>query len=388
MDEILISLIAPTRGRVEGMLSFLESARALAACPENIEVVVVVDENDPESQAITFEGLRLVRVVVPPGLTMGALHMAGYGASRGKYIMLANDDVRVRTDAWDEQTLTVFRSFPDDIVLVHVNDMEQQQKLCILPFVSRRFCELSNGICPEEYMRYYIDDHIYDVFELLAKHGHERIVYLSGVVFEHLNVVIDPAGKRLYQYNSKIQTQDATLFYEMAPARVALAARLAAWIEVEHRSRTAVERRGSPLAPHVIAGSSRRPRFRRFMSEGNPILQRMPPFVEREIGRLFCIFGFSRIGTSLWNSACSRKARKKPQPVLVDPDRCGFAVFLYEHRYFFISADKLAALGGQLSPERCRNGAIPDMQVVDSLAEASALITRIKAKAATGSIFT
>ncbi|MGB7098512.1 MAG: glycosyltransferase family A protein [Xanthobacteraceae bacterium] len=382
MDDILISLIVPTRGRPAGMLAFLESVHANASFPQNIEAVMVVDEDDLESQAITFEGLRLVKVVVPPDLTMGALHTAGYRASRGKYIMLANDDVRVRTDAWDEQTLAAFRSFPDDIVLVHVNDMEQQQKLCVLPFVSRRFCDLSNGICPEEYMRYYIDDHVYDVFELLAKHGHDRIVYLSGVVFEHLNVVIDPAGKRLYQYNSKIQAQDATLFHEMAPARVALAARLAAWIEVERRSRTAVERRGAPLAQHVIAAAARRPKFRRFISEGNPILQRMPPFVEREIGRLFCIFGFSRIGTSLWNSACSRKAREKPQPVLVDPARWGFGVFLYDHKYFFVSADKLAALGGELPLEQCRSGAIPNVTVVNSLAEASALIARMKEKAA------
>ncbi len=61
MDEILISLIVPTRGRVEGMLAFLESVRAHAACPQNIEVVVVVDADDPASQAISFEGLSLLR---------------------------------------------------------------------------------------------------------------------------------------------------------------------------------------------------------------------------------------------------------------------------------------------------------------------------------------
>lgn len=378
MDEILISLIAPTRGRVEGMLSFLESVRAHAACPENIEVVMVVDEDDPESQAISFEGLNLVRVVMPAGLNMGALIMAGYRASHGQYIMLANDDVRARTKGWDERALAAFRSFPDDIVLVHVNDMEQKDKLCTFPFVSRKFCELGEGICREEYMRYYIDDHIYDVFELLAKRGHERIVYMPDVVFEHLNVVIDSAGKREYQYNPKIQAQDATLFYELAPTRLDVGTRLAAWIEAQ--SLEAVERR-KQLVPNVIAAASRRPRSRRFMSEGNPILQRMPPFVEREAGRLFCALGFSRIGTALWNRACSRKAREKPQPVLVDPDRCGFAVFLYEHKYFFISADQLAALGGRLAIEQCRSGIIPSVQVVDSLAEASALIARMKEKA-------
>lgn len=383
MDEIRISLIVPTRGRSEEMLAFLESVRAHASSPQNIEVIMVVDEDDPESHAIAFKGLNLVKVVVPPGQNMGALNMAGYRASRGEYIMLTNDDARVRTKGWDDQTLAAFRSFPDDIALIQVNDTTQEEKLCIFPFVSRRFCELVNGICPEEYIRYRIDDHIHHIFRFLASYGHERIVYMPGVVFEHLNVVISAAGKREPVLNPNIQVMDTVLFYELARSRRELALRLAAWIDAKRESHKVAEVGRSFLAPQVGQTPSRRPESFRFMPEDNPILQRLPSFAEREIGRLFCALGLSRIGTPLWNHAQSRKASRIPQPVLVDPDRCGFAAFLYDHKYFFVSAEHLAALGGKLSAEQCQSGVLPKMQVVDSLTEASALVARMKEKSPT-----
>jgi glycosyltransferase involved in cell wall biosynthesis len=381
MDEILISLIVPTRGRPEGMLAFLESVHANASAPQNIEAVMVVDEDDPESQAIAFKGLSLVKVVVPPGLTMGALVTAGYRASSGEHIMLANDDIVVKTKAWDDRALAAFRSFPDGIALIHVNDTMQQDNLCIFPFVSRKFCELSNGICPEQYIRYRIDDHIHHVFEFLARYGHERIVYLPDVVFEHLNVVVSAAGKRAYIANPKIQALDTALFYELADSRKELALRLAAWIDSKRQSHPVVERGSS--APRTERLPTRRPKFSRFMPEDSAFLQRLPPFAEREIGRLSCALGLSRIGTQLWNHAKSRRASRMPQPVLVDPDRYGFAVFLYDHKYFFVSAKRLAALGGRLSAEQCQKGALAGVQVVESLAEASALVGRLKGKAAT-----
>ena len=46
MDEVLISLIVPTRGRPRKMLSFLEGVRDHATSPQNIEIVMVVDDEE------------------------------------------------------------------------------------------------------------------------------------------------------------------------------------------------------------------------------------------------------------------------------------------------------------------------------------------------------
>ena len=109
MSEPEISIIVPTRGRPEDMLAFLASVRSNASDPGNIEIVIVVDEDDEGSQHLEDPRLVLNTVVVPPGMTMGALNMAGYRASVGRYILLCNDDVRVRTPDWDLKTLRVFK---------------------------------------------------------------------------------------------------------------------------------------------------------------------------------------------------------------------------------------------------------------------------------------
>lgn len=246
MGEVLISLIVPTRGRPGRMLSFLRSVCDHASAPQNIEVVMVVDEDDPASHALTFDGLSLVPVVVPAGLTMGSLNMAGYEASRGKYIMLTNDDVVVQTAGWDEKALAAFRSIGDDVALVHVNDLIFREKLCTFPFVSRKFCEYAGGICPAEYVRYRIDDHVFSVFNLVSLLGHNRIIYLPDVVFEHQNVVMNLAGRLKYVPIPEIHAKDTALFEAMQAGREELAARLTDWIDT-HRQSEADEMRRAVL---------------------------------------------------------------------------------------------------------------------------------------------
>src|SRR5947209_6268747 len=138
-----LSLLVPTRQRVAQLRRFLDSLAATASHPEGLEVVLVVDEDDPASAAVRHDALTIRHVLVPPGQTMGALNMAAYEASAGRYVMLLNDDVVARTAVWDDRLLASFRTFPDEIVLVHVNDTLLRENLCTFPAVSRRFCELA-----------------------------------------------------------------------------------------------------------------------------------------------------------------------------------------------------------------------------------------------------
>jgi glycosyltransferase involved in cell wall biosynthesis len=226
-----LSLIVPTRNRPGPLRRFLDSVARTASDPETIEVVLVIDNDDRKSAAVRHPLLTLKHVNVPPGLTMGSLNMEGYGASAGRYLMLLNDDVVARTPRWDEQVLACMRRFPDDIVLVHVNDTLLRENLCTFPLLSRTFCELAGGICPREYVRYRIDDHIEDVFNLLAFLGHSRSVYLPDVVFEHFNAVDHPQAGRIYQSAPDILAIDAPQFDALFAARKEFALRLVDHIE-------------------------------------------------------------------------------------------------------------------------------------------------------------
>jgi hypothetical protein len=247
-----LSLIVPTRERTGQLRRLLDSLAATASRPEALEVVLVVDADDQASLDFLagFKGegraggvspllganeasprqtgglrppLALSRVVVPPGQSMGALNMAGYEASSGEHLMLLNDDVVARTPGWDEKILARCRRYPDGVFLVHINDTLLRENLCTFPVISRAWCELAGGLCPREYVRYRIDDHIEDVFNLLAFLGERRTIYLPDVVFEHFNFVESEHAPREYHSDPGILALDAPRFLEMLPARKELA---------------------------------------------------------------------------------------------------------------------------------------------------------------------
>jgi hypothetical protein len=222
----IFSLIVPTRQRTAQLQRLLQSLAATTANPRALEIVLVVDADDTESVAFQFDRLHVERVVVEPGLTMGALNRAGYEASSGNYLMLLNDDVIARTRRWDRKVLACFKKSPDEIVLVHTNDTLFCDGMCTFPIVSRTFCELAGGICPSTYVRYRIDDHIEDIFNLLGVLGERRTVYLPEVVFEHDKFIAQPKGGRAYVPDMETLAVDAPRFEATFAERKELALRL------------------------------------------------------------------------------------------------------------------------------------------------------------------
>lgn len=219
----LFSLIVPTRGRAQELRRFLGTVRDTARDPSSIEVIAVIDVDDPESCEFSFTDLQFARVLVPPGQTMGSLNQAGFRAARGEYLMLLNDDVVVHTPGWDVQLREALESHPDGIVLAHVNDLIFRDTLCTFPALTRAFCEMAGGICPARYRRYRIDDHIHHVFDLIHLLGHTRRVYLPDVVFEHSNVIRNPAGGLAYVPDPSVHRLDSDLFEALISERRRLA---------------------------------------------------------------------------------------------------------------------------------------------------------------------
>ena len=181
------SLILPTRERPALARRMLDSVFATAERPENVEIIAYVDHDDRASLALEHPCLSLVKLVRPRA-TMGAITQACYAAASGRFIMLANDDIVFRTPGWDRAVLERFHAVGDDLALVWGNDLFRGARLPSHPILSRTACELMGGVCPEQYRRDYIDAHIYDIFRLLSRIGHHRLVYMPDVVFEHLHV--------------------------------------------------------------------------------------------------------------------------------------------------------------------------------------------------------
>lgn len=226
----VFSLIVPTRHRPAQLRRFLDSLRQTTRQRDCVEVILVVDEDDEGSGATRAEGLTLRHVSGRPGRTMGELNRAGCAVATGEFVMLLNDDVICRTPGWDRLVLRRLRRVPDGIVLLHVDDGLFGEDLCTFPLVSRTFLDLAGGICSADYRRYCIDDHVEQVFHLLAVLGDWRTVYLSEVLFEHHNVVEAAPGPRRYAVNDAILVEDQRRFEESFAERKDLALRLKEYI--------------------------------------------------------------------------------------------------------------------------------------------------------------
>ncbi len=265
---IKFSFLMPTRNRPDLVKRFFQSLADTTAFPEFIEVVLAADEDDPVSQAITEDRFQLTHVVTPKGANMGELNRACYQASKGRYVCLINDDVVVRTRAWDRAVYNVFSRFDDDVALIHTNDLMFEEKLCTFPILSRTACD-EIGVCPPGYRRYRIDDHIYDTYNMLAHTGYKRIIYLPDVIFEHDNYAhqgsqgsghVGGNDKRVYVPKQDIINLDAVDFDEAFATRKSDALKLAHIIEAR-KTTLAEERAKATLATVRDSHSYRRPEF-------------------------------------------------------------------------------------------------------------------------------
>jgi hypothetical protein len=236
----LFSFLLPTRGRPEGVQQFLQSVAETTEELDQIEVVLGVDDDDLSSHHFTHDRVRLKTTVFPHGLTMGRMNRACFDVSCGRYIFLMNDDVVSCTEGWDRRVRQAFAYLGDDIALIHVNDGIFGDKLCTFPLLSRQAC-LEIGLCPPDYRRYKIDDHIMETYTLLERLGYPRIIYLDDVIFRHDNfklateagatAVFFAPGGRAFAANQEDIAFDVAFYEHEIDIRKRDALKLAAMID-------------------------------------------------------------------------------------------------------------------------------------------------------------
>lgn len=237
-DVMDLSLLLPTRGRVPLVQRLFESIVESTATLNRLEVVLYVDEDDAESRSIVHPKLSVVKVIGAPSETMGGMNRACYEASRGRYVMLMNDDAVFRTQRWDIRVLEVASRFSDGIALIYGNDLDQGEAVPTFPIVSRTVCEVLGEICPRGYRNLHIESHLLDIFKQLAKLGHNRIGYLEDVVVEHLHYSVGKAEPDSISVK-KNQRADDFLFIALDDERAFKAKLLAKHIEAAHSHHSA-----------------------------------------------------------------------------------------------------------------------------------------------------
>ncbi len=221
-----LSILLPTRGRPDRLKCLFESLIATTARLRCLEVVLYLDANDAQSQAVACPEMNITRLIRPRGAPMGRIMRECYETSSGRWVMLMNDDVVIRTNGWDAAMLEAFEGFPDGVALVYGNDLDQGGRVPTFPAMPRSSSGMIGGPCPPDYLNLHIESHIFDIFNRLRALGHDRIRYLDGVVFEHMHYTVGKSGVDA-TYVKKDPGHDDMLFLGYAEERRHAAARLA-----------------------------------------------------------------------------------------------------------------------------------------------------------------
>ena len=234
-NSILISLLLPTRNRPALVARLFDSINATAANCGRIEVILYIDDDDVASHQLDSNVFEVVRII-GPSLSMGEYNSACLARARGEIIVLANDDMVIRTIGWDNALIRADALIDDGIYLAYANDLIKKGGLSTFPILSRRTCTLLVDPYPAVYRGACIDTHLFDTFQRLLHAGFDRIVYLDEVVFEHLHF---RAGKAPADdtYRRRGRFDDDATFVGLAESRRMNAVRLAEAI------------RGNPLPP-------------------------------------------------------------------------------------------------------------------------------------------
>jgi hypothetical protein len=229
----ILSLLVPSRGRPHQLRRFLDSAYATADRPDSVETVVFLDGDD----AVNYGGIAApgpVRRITGRADSMGARNTRCLEAARGEILVLANDDVVVRTPGWDRLIRAAAARFADGVYLLYPNDLFKGARLSTFPVLSRRTCALLGDPFPDRYRGSFIDVHLLDVFQRLRRQGFDRVRYLEDVVFEHMHYRLN---KSPYDdtYRKRERFGDDVTYYLLEGERQRAAARLLAAIAPEAR---------------------------------------------------------------------------------------------------------------------------------------------------------
>jgi glycosyltransferase involved in cell wall biosynthesis len=224
-----ISLLLPTRCRPHLIQRLFHSISEKTFNPENIEIILCLDDDDPSRDQIPEGGLNVVKIVGPRA-TMGTYNSIALSHASGDIIMLMNDDLTIETPQWDMKVIEFCRSITDGIFMAYPHDTDNGGKISSFPILSRKTCQILVDPFPRWYESLYIDHHLHDIFIRLTQLGPERMFYLKDIVFDHHHFS-NGKVRQDASYGHKNRFRDSTAFINLRIKRQASAKRLFAAIE-------------------------------------------------------------------------------------------------------------------------------------------------------------
>ena len=146
-DSTLFSVIFPTRGRKKPLLKSIKTLYDLADNPDQIEVLLAMDDDDVEHIQYVEKTIipKFPKVKIYPMRRLGYKKFNMYvntlaGLSKGDWIIIWNDDALMQTQSWDK----IVRSYDDQpvpLLRVIVPGMTEHP-FSLFPIIQREWYEV------------------------------------------------------------------------------------------------------------------------------------------------------------------------------------------------------------------------------------------------------
>ncbi len=182
--EVSISVVVPTRGRPGLARELMNDLYRNAIDPDEVEVLLLVDEDDTPSHSLDHAKLR-VRRWIGPRRGMGALTCFAGAVAAGRVLLLLNDDIRMRTYGWDRRISVAVSQFSDGVALVYGNDLHQGRRSATFPAISREALDCIGLPANPRVNHFHIESHLMSIFLRLRRKGCDRLVFLEDLVMGH-----------------------------------------------------------------------------------------------------------------------------------------------------------------------------------------------------------
>ena len=206
-----ISVLLPTRSRPGRFIESVVAMLRLASRLERIELIVYVDEDDPdlakygvirEQLMVKFSNLnRLQFFLGPPIGTNRCVNMMAE-AAEGDILFHASDDAVMRTQGWDDiLDQRTQEAYPDGVYLTWFDDGLLGDKMPVHPIVGRAWKETLGFFLPCYFIHLNSDARLMDIATRVG-----RTLYIKEALYEHCHhghgaAQIDATYERTLQRN-------------------------------------------------------------------------------------------------------------------------------------------------------------------------------------------
>jgi hypothetical protein len=207
MSRILIKF--PTRARYSKAKEVINNYLSFAVNPEDIQVIVSVDQDDQPEKYVFTEPCVKVKVGLSNG-KIDAVNRDMPDTSTFDILLLASDDMIPVVKGYDDIIRTKMNEhFPDGDGVLWFNDGSQKNRLNTLVICGSKYYERFGYIYYPLYKSLWCDNEFTEVASILGKQ-----VYFDMVIIKHDHPANNPNLKydQLYEHNDKFFFADKNLY--------------------------------------------------------------------------------------------------------------------------------------------------------------------------------